>query len=412
MMNYKVSVSFKKSVIMFKYLLSISLVIMMISGCKQLEQEPLNKDDSAPGPVSNVRVESLPGGANITYDRPQNMMYVKAVYSIRPGVERETKATYYKNTLTIEGFPDTKEYEVKLYAVSRGENASEPVSVKVTPLTPPVMSTFESLTFESIFGGVRIGFSNLSEAELVVNLLTQDSIGDYVPAETFYTKRKEGFLNARGYEAVPRKFAAFIRDRWNNHSDTIYTEATPIFEQQLDKTKFKELRLPTDTYTPHNGFGGITTLWDDKWNGGASTLFHAKPGSGLPQWFTFDLGVTVNLSRFKFYHRLGGGQGAGDGAYNGGDPKVFELYGSNNPPQDGSWLGWELIGEFESIKPSGSPTGTVTTEDFQFAVLDGEDFDIPPGTPKYRYIRWKTNRVWGALDHHYIAEFTFWGSKE
>jgi hypothetical protein len=64
------------------------------------------------------------------------------------------------------------------------------------------------------------------------------------------------------------------------------------------------------------------------------------------------------------------------------------------------------------VKPSGSPAGTVTGEDFQFAVVDGEDFDIPPGTPKYRYIRWKTNRVWGALDHHYLAELTFWGSKE
>jgi hypothetical protein len=310
MRNLLIDVSSKKSVIMLRYLLSISLAIVLFTGCKQIEQKPFNEDDSAPGPVTNVQVESLPGGANISYDRPENMMYVKAVYSIRPGVERETKATYYKNTLTIAGFPDTEEYEVKLYAVSRGENASEPVIVKVKPLTPPVMSTFESLHFEAIFGGIRIGFTNPSEAELVVNLLTQDSIGDYVPAETFYTKRKEGFLNARGYEAVPRKFAAFIRDRWNNHSDTIYTEATPIFEQILDKTKFRELKLPTDVNTPHSNFAGVAALWDGKWNSGtANTLFHTKPGTGLPQWFSMDLGVSVNLSRFKFYHRLGGGQG-------------------------------------------------------------------------------------------------------
>lgn len=395
---------------MLKYLLSISLMIMMISGCKQSETEPFNKNDTAPGPVTNVKVVSLAGGANISYDRPENMMYVKAVYTIRPGVERETKATYYKNSLIIEGFPDTREYEVKLYAVSRGENASEPITVKVTPLTPPVMSTFESLKFESIFGGIRIGFANFSEAELVVSLLAQDSIGDYVPAETFYTKRKEGFLNARGFPPVPRKFAAFIRDRWNNHSDTIYTEATPLFEQQLDKTKFKAVNLPTDTYAPHTNFAGLTALWDGAWNSG--TVFHTKPGTGLPQWFTFDTGVAVSLSRFKFYHRLDGGQGSAAGAYTAGDPKVFELYGSNNPPSDGSWTNWELIGQFESIKPSGSPLGTVTAEDFQYAVVNGEEFDIPPGTPKYRYIRWKTNRVWGSLDHHYLAELTFWGSKD
>ncbi|MES2454524.1 MAG: DUF5000 domain-containing lipoprotein [Bacteroidota bacterium] len=395
---------------MFKYLLSIFAIALTISGCKEAETEPFNKSDKAPAPVSNVKVVSLPGGANISYDRPENMLYVKATYFIRPGVEREAKATYYKNTITIDGFADTKEYEVKLYAVSRGENASEPVTVKVTPLTPPIITVFSSLRFEAIFGGIRVGFTNASEADIVINLLTQDSIGDYVPAETFYTKRKEGFVNARGYQPVKRKFAAFIRDRWNNHSDTVYTEATPIFEQLLDKTKFKEVRLPTDTYVQHCCGTGMINLWDASWN--SANVFHTKPGTGLPQWFTFDIGASLGLSRFKFYHRLGGGQQATDGAYTGGDPKIFELYGSNSPNQDGSWASWTLIGEFESIKPSGSPLGTVTSEDFQYAVVNGEEFDIPPGTPKYRYIRWKTKQVWGALDHHYLAELTFWGSKD
>lgn len=410
MRNDQINVSFKKLEIMFKYLLSISMIMMMITSCKDGEREPFNAGDSAPAQVSNVNIVSIAGGARITYDRPENMLYVKAVYMIRPGVEREVKVTYYKNTLTVDGFSDTKEYEVKLYAVSRGEKASEPVSIKFTPLKSPIMTAFESLSFESIFGGIRVKFKNETEADIVINLLTLDDIGDYVPAETFYTRRKEGFVNARGFEPVSRKFAAFIRDRWNNHSDTIYTEVTPLFEQQLDRTKFKELRLPTDTYAQHCCGTGMVNLWDNSWAGG--TVFHTKPGTGIPQWFTFDLGVSVNLSRFKLYHRMSGGQQSSSGAYIGGDPKIFELYGSNNPTQDGSWANWELIGEFESIKPSGSPMGTVTAEDYQYAVLNGEDFDIPPGTPKYRYLRWKTNKVWGLLDHHYIEELVFWGGKD
>jgi hypothetical protein len=410
MYNYKLKSSLIKSIVMIKYMLFAMLIVLTISGCKDSEIEPFDKDDAAPAPVSNIKVVSFPGGANISYDRPDNMLYVKATYSIRPGVEREAKATYYKNTIVIDGFADTKEYEVKLYAVSRGENASQPVIVKVTPLIPPIVTVFGSLKFEAIFGGIRVGFENASEADIVINLLTIDSIGEYVPAETFYTKRKAGFVNARGYQPVKRQFAAFIRDRWNNHSDTIYTEATPLFEQILDKTKFKEVRLPTDTYVSHCCGSGVISLWDNNWNSG--TVFHTKPGTGLPQWFTFDLGSSLSLSRFKAYHRLGGGQQSPDGAYSGGDPKIFELYGSNSPNQDGSWTSWELIGEFESIKPSGSPVGTVTSEDFQYAVVNGEEFDIPLGTPKYRYIRWKTKRVWGVLDHHYLAELTFWGSKD
>lgn len=395
---------------MIKYGLLCCMILMVMSGCQQMEVTPLNKSDEPPGPVSNVKVRSFAGGAFISYDRPENMLYVKAVYSIRPGVTREVKATYYKSELKIDGFSDTEEHEVTLYAVSRGENASAPVSVKFSPLTPPIVSVFQSLKFAAIYGGIRLSFDNPSEADIVINLLSPDAAGDYIPADAFYTKRKAGFVNSRGFEPVLKKFGIFIRDRWGNHSDTAYTELTPLFEQQLDRAKFKEVRLPTDTYVQHIGGPGVAALWDNSWNSG--TVFHTKPGTGLPQWFTVDLGVAVNLSRFKFYHRLGGGQQSTDGAYAGGDPKIFELYGSNSPNQDGTWDSWTLIQEFESIKPSASPAGIVTTEDFQYAVVNGEEFDIPEGTPKFRYLRWKTKQVWGSLDHIYMSELQFWGGKE
>lgn len=396
---------------MKKYGLLCCITVMIFSACKQTEIEPLNKSDKAPDPVSNVKVQSFAGGAVISYDRPENMLYVKAEYSPRPGLNSEVKATYYKNELRIDGFADTEEHEVKLYAVSRGENASAPVTVKFRPLTPPIVSVFQSLKFEAIYGGIRLNFENSSEANIVINLLRPDATGEYVPADAFYTKRKGGFMNSRGFEPIAQKFAIFIRDRWGNHSDTAYTELTPLFEQQLDRTKFKEVRLPTDTYTQHTSVGGsMVSLWDNVWNGG--NTFHTKPGSGLPQYFTFDLGVSVNLSRFKFYHRRGGGQQGTDGAYFGGDPKIFDLYGSNAPAQDGSWESWTLIGEFESIKPSGSPAGIVSNEDFQYAVIDGEEFDIPENTPKFRYLRWRTRQVWGTLDHIYMTELQFWGGKE
>lgn len=383
----------------------------VFQGCKEEdEKRPFNANDQAPQPVTNVRVESLPGGARITYDRPkdENLLYVKAEYAIRDGVVREAKASYYLNSLTVDGFPDTSAHEVKLYAVSRGEHASEPVTVEVHPLTPPVVEVFHSLTMEATYGGVRVEFRNEAESDIVLTLLARDSVGDMVPAETYYTKRQEGSFAARGFNTDKREFGIFIRDRWNNHSDTLFAELTPKFEEQLDKSKFKEVDLPNDTYKPHVGTG-MHELWDNSWNSGS--VFHTNPGTGLPQWFTFDMGVTARLSRFKFYHRLGGGQGATDGAYTGADPKVFEIWGSNDPNPDGSWDStWVKLGEFQSIKPSGQPEGTVTNEDFQFAVVDGEDFDFPEGIPAVRYLRWKTVKVWGALDHCYIAELTFWGN--
>jgi len=174
---------------------------------------------------------------------------------------------------------------------------------------------------------------------------------------------------------------------------------------KLEKSKFKEVDLPTDTYSGHIG-SKIPFLWDDKTGSGGNVIFHTKPGSGLPQWFTMDLGVTTTLSRLKLHHR----DGSTAGPYTGGDPKVYEIWGSDNPPTDGSWDNWKLLGRFQSVKPSGAPDGTVTTEDKQFATVDGEDFDFPADIPPVRYLRFKTVKVWGLLDHMYIAELTFWGN--
>lgn len=393
----------KRSII---HILFVLPVLLLLAGCVEDKMTPLNKGDQAPAPVSDVEVERLPGGAILSYSLPRdkNILYVKAVYEIRKGVEREVKSSYYKNYLQIDGFPDTATYQVKLYAVSRGEELSEPVTVAVTPLTPPVRSVFETLTLQETFGGVRISFENDSEAKIVLTVLAQDSTGDFVPAETFYTERLKGNFSARGFAPEPKRFGVFVRDRWNNHSDTLFSDLTPWFERELDKSKFREVLFPSDTYEGHVG-SRLSNLWNGLTGHGGGEIFHTKPGTGLPQWFTFDLGVTTVLSRFRLHHR----DGNADGPYTGGDPYIYEIYGSNEPSDD--WESWTLLTTCQSVKPSGSGP-QVTTEDKEFAVVQGEDFDFPPGIPPVRYLRFKIEKVWGPLDHHYIAELTFWGGEE
>ena len=389
---------------MKRYLFIALLTGLFLYSCSEDEMSPVNQDE-APSPVSDVQVENLPGGARITYSLPKdkNLLYVKAVYELSTGEIQEVKSSYYKNYLLLDGFSDTINYEVNLYAVSRGEQISQPVEVTVKPLTPPLMEVFGSLTMEETFGGVRVYFENEAEANVVLTVLATDTIGELVQADAYYTKRKEGSFAVRGFDPVERTFGVFVRDRWNNCSDTLFADLTPVFEHQLDKTKFVALKLPGDTYDAH--IGNIVNLWDDN----TANIFHTKPGSGLPQWFTFDMGVTTNLSRFKLFHR---DAGTTDGAYTGGDPKVYEVWGSNDPDADGEWENWTLLMTCESVKPSGLPEGTVTSEDKQFAVIDGEDFDFPAGIPPVRYLRFKINKVWGVLDHMYIAELTFWGGDE
>lgn len=390
---------------MKKYIWLATLLIML--GCQEIERGiPVSKTDGVPPPVTDVQVENIPGGANITYALPksESMLYVLAVYSFPDSANLEKKSSYYNNSLTIEGFPDTNDYQVELYTVSRGGKKSDPVPVKINPLTSPVTSVFRSVTMQPTFGGVHIDFVNKSKAKVKISVLTPDSLGDLSTSDIFYTQLDSGGFSVRGYDSIPRKFGVFVRDRWNNYSDTVFQEITPFYEQELDKSKFREVHLPTDTYEPHTGFNSEEVLWDDVWDGGK--VFHTKPGSGIPQWFTFDLGVEVRLSRFKFFHRSTGGT---DGAYYAGDPKVLEVWGSDNPNPDGSWdNSWVLLGHFQSIKPSGQ--AKPTTEDLQYACVDGEDFEFPIGNPPVRYLRIKILKNWGGLTYMYMSELTFWGS--
>lgn len=397
---------------MKKYILLIFIIICMPRCTNEVWRGiPTDENSPAPPPVTDIQVVPTPGGAKISYTLPKNdnLLYIMAEYTLKGNIIQK-KASYYSNYLEIEGFPDTNDYNIKIYSVSRDGVRSLPADVTITPLPPPVISIFESITMEPTFGGVRVNFVNESEAEIKLSVITTDSVGDFYTYDTYYTKRKDGAFAVRGFEVEPRRFGLYVLDRWNNYSDTVYADLTPWFEEQLDKSRFRPLHLPTDTYDPHpNADYHMGKLWDDIW-GTTTMAFHTRPNTGIPQWFTFDLGVKSSLSRFKFYHRLASSNAtAADGQYAAGDPRVFEIYGSNAPNPDGSWDSWTLLGTFESIKPSGQESGW-TTEDVQYAVHDGEDFDFPVLEEEgYRYLRVRIVELWGNVTYMYIGEMTFWG---
>jgi hypothetical protein len=395
-----------------KNVIVFAAILVSAAGCKQEDMlTHTNSATPAPQNVSNIQVINKPGGAVLTYKLPNdpNLLYVKAKYERRPGEIVETKTTYFSDSLFIEGYGDTNEHQVQVISVGKNNKESDPQVVSIRPLTPPVILAYQTLNLTETFGGAVTKFKNPAVANLALVFLA-DSTGrnDWYTVNTLFTKSDSGAFSIRGFPPLPKRFAMFVRDRWSNKSDTIIKTLTPLEESMLDKSKFRELRLPTDNWQGHT-FSGIihpmTMLWDNIWNNGGN-VFHTIPNSGIPSWFTFDLGAKYAFSRFKFYHRAGTN---GD-LYNNADVKRFEIWGSNNPNADGSWASWDSIGTFESFKPSGLPLGQVSAEDIQFARVDGEDFDFPLGAGAYRYLRVKILQVWGTPQMFYISEFTFWGS--
>jgi len=212
-------------------------------GCKEEGQLYYLYDSSSiPAQVSDVKITSLPGSVNLTYKIPidKNLSYVKAVYEIQPGVFREAKSSLYRDTLNLVGFGDTLTYKVNIYSVGKNEKESVPMTVSVKPLLSPVKTVFNTLSVDATFGGLNITFKNESKADLAIIVMSDTaSNSEWVPLFTHYTAAPDGKFSIRGLQAKESDFALYIRDRWNNKSDTLLTTLTPMYEELIPYTYFK-----------------------------------------------------------------------------------------------------------------------------------------------------------------------------
>jgi hypothetical protein len=375
------------------------LLLLSFHACKQDEIGPIHNDGIAPGQVSNITVKNLNGAAEITYEVPKDpdLLYVKAAYTAANGEVRETKVSKHKNTVLVEGFGDTRAYIVNLFAVDKGENTSAAVQVTVHPKEPPMKLVQQTIAVTPDFGGVNVSYENSTAANMAIVLLTHDSLGQFVPVNTHYTNLKKSVFATRNLRAEESKFGVFVRDRWGNRSDTLYIRLTPYFETKLDRTKMRGLRLPTDAGL---GYGGaVAGLFDG--SVGDGTFYHSDDDAKMPQWFTFDMGVTAKLSRLVYFMRQAY-------YYDLHNPREIEIWGSNEPPADGSFTNWVLLTTHTQIKPSGLPPGQLSQADRSAAEL-GESIPIPKEAPKVRYIRFKTLKNWSNGTYVNFNELEAWG---
>ncbi|GAO44661.1 DUF5000 domain-containing lipoprotein [Flavihumibacter petaseus] len=388
-----------------RILLCCWLVSLTILSCdkKADYNSPPSTDPTKPLPVTNVQSVAVNGGAEISYDLPKsdNILYVQADYKINQSVSRQTKASYYDNKLVVDGFNEEQDYQVTLTVISRAEVKSDPVTVTVHPLKPVYRLVRETITALPDFGGVFVSGTNSRKKDVGVIVMTKDQNGDWQVADQQFSAFENIKFSVRGYAAEPRDFAIFTTDKWNNVSDTLFTTLTPLYEYQLDKAKFQPYPLPTDQASDWGW--EVNYLWD---NDGITegSGFHTAVGGGMPQHFTFDLGVSSQLSRYKIWERTG------TYTYYHGNPKRWRIWGATNPNPDGSFDGWTLLGEFECYpKPSGLPGPSFTPEDELFAQA-GFEYNFPVGLPAVRYLRFETLETWSGSSFMHMMELTFWGN--
>lgn len=375
---------------------AVIVLVLLAWGCTELENKPLTQDGTPPGQVTNIEVETVPGGAYITYDLPgdEDLLYVKGIYEIRKGEVAETRASLYNDTLKILGYGDTGEKKVTIVSVDRSENESAPVEISFRPETPSVHATFATMNMIPDFGGVQYSWINEYNASLAFILLARDSSGLLFPYETVYSAVDTGKYTLRGFSPIQREFGVVIRDRWDNYSDTMLNTMTPLFEEKLDKKQFQMIILEGDSEMDA-WEGQYEYAYDDN----PETFNHTWAGSGWPQMWTLDLGVTAKISRVNVLQRQGF-------FFSHGNPRNLEIWGRETLPDDGSLDGWTKLCDCEATRPT-LQGGTPDEDQVHFENGDNYGFDL--NDPPVRYIRFITNRTWGNTGFIHFAEVTFWG---
>lgn len=389
-------------------IINILCTAILIYSCAEesIGQTPI--DGIAPKNVTDVQVENISGGAILTYTLPddEDLLYVKASFILNNGQKSEVRASVYTNVLKLQGFGDTNERTVIMIAVDRSQNESEPLEVKVQPLEAPIFGVQNDLKVEAAFGGINITYTNPTEANIVINIDVLNEKNEYVSLEKIYTKAKNGVRKIRGMAAEETNVRCYVSDRWDNATDKKEMVLTPMFEERVPAKSVESMQSHS---APVDWGWTLNRLFDDN----KTTGYQSKADGYWPAYFTFNIiQGSVKLSRIRIFQREGY-------EYQHGMLKRFRLFGRNDYPLAGAQIDnetnpeeyakWNLVGEFESIKPSNSSVNT--NEDLEY-VRNGEDFDIDVNMPAYKYFRVESLESWSGGQYICFMEFQMWGRPE
>lgn len=391
-----------------KYL-AVAAFLLLQAGCKKEigEHRPITNSTAVPAQVKNIQVSNEKGKVTLTYEVPNdpNLLYVKATYRIKTGAA-EVKASYYSNTLVLEGFGDTLEHEVKVYSVSRSEVASQPTVVKVKPLKSPIWDVYNSITVTNAFGGYNLTAANGAKANIAVLVLGKNAVNEYEVDnnKSIFTNADAVDSKVRGLDTTTKTFGFAVRDRWGNTTDTVYHKVKPLYETIFPKSKFREFYLPGDAPQVTNG-AALRYAWDGQYGWPWTSFTDQGAGGSNPHTVTIDMGTLGKVSRvwYRPYQEWGGQ------FYYLTTLKRFEIWGSENPSLNGAYdASWKLLGTYEIKKPSGLPYGTDDAAD-QATASAGLNFEVDLSAPKVRYIRIRCLENWGGGTAQNINELAVYG---
>jgi hypothetical protein len=404
-----------------------------------------------PQQIAVTKVVDKEGASVIYFQQPddKNLKYIRAEWTTDDSVTMDATASFYTDSIIITGFKDSCSIDVKLYSVSYGNAASEPVIKRIYPKKPPYLTIAEKMSVTPYFLGLKVLGDNETEARLSFYIYRQNEQvpGGWQEISQYHTAATKIKHTVGKQDTVETRFAVRLKDNFGHWSEYKQFVLTPWWEEECDKSKYVEfqVRRPDevsgeyvwdnkctdwDGHQMHSWSGSnvaFAHLWDAYKMYQAARCYHTKTQGGkIPQSFCIDLGKEYTLSRAMVWPRasdtrMGGSSDDWQHVWKGGMPKHVRIYGSrytgNDPVsnlvddlRDPSWF---VLGDefFRRADGTTDPVASgVGTEDDRLVLENGFEVVFEDPGQKIRYIRFQTLELYSFATAVMLDEIEFYGS--
>ncbi len=440
-------------------ILILILAVIAFYACGDDNKNTPRGSSAVPAQILNPTVKNIAGASIIYYDRPDdiNLRYVKAVYTTDDGITMDATASFFTDSILVQGFRNAGNFQVKVYSVNAAEVMSEPVIVDISPQEPSYLTAFAGMEVSPTFLGIRLKMNNETSSKLAIATYKKNkATGDFEEIDMHFTTQPEISYSIRGQDTIEYEYGVRIRDQWGHWTEQMKTYTiTPWFEEELNKKMFKEVRLCNITegntgdmpsqdgfLLPSNYWGHFMHWWSGSdvkfeylWDGqkGTSTgkCYHTRSTGKLPQHFTIDLGMAYSLSRILIWGRwsdtgMGASSNDNQHVFKNGFPKRIQLYGSTYTGPDIYQLHddidnpeyWVDLGQYFLRRADGSLDMVATstsygTEEDRALLQKGHEFEFPGDAPRVRYFRFRTHEVYNpAVVAVMLGEISLFGTSK
>ncbi|MDD4969308.1 MAG: DUF4959 domain-containing protein [Paludibacter sp.] len=395
-----------------KLFFAFILIQSFLPGCK--EEDP--KDTTPPGVVTNVKYTATPGGAILTFKAPNDndLLFVKASYTNSLGREVFKVTSIYSDSIEIDGFNEETPKQVKLYAVDKNNNQSEPVVIDVTPLKSYIYTVLESLEMKADLGGVRVKWINPMSKTVFVNVFYNN--GGKVSQRILSSSLDTTNTMIRGIDPELYNFSVVVEDFNGNKTNKREVGSyKPLLEQKIDKkswTILQNLSVDGDKWE-----GKLVNFFDDVVDtkevnvDNSYFIISRDDNGGMLKWpldIVIDLNKTVIINRFVVWQRAFAYLNAEQNGvsleylyYKPENMKSFNVSVSNDKAI------WIPLGTFDIGDPLDA-NGNIPATKIKEAI-DGHEFNLENVSMPFRYFKFSILSNYGSESDVYGSEITLYG---